>query len=310
MVGSGAQDGVPYLGAVPTGEVSFGGGPPFFFPVRAGFLGINDLRISDSFGRTLSLLGANGNTGRHGLNKSFYPIQGRGLAPDSTQVGPDAARLWLELPPRLAQPARLDFTWVSADNDAVAVGFEADTSPICGWLLPNHLDKSIGVYDAKGNALGELLTLQRSATTRELVWCPAPGNPAISPVVAPNLRPELENFHLNEIVTGLLDRNDAAAAFDNFLQAIDETLWTVEPLGSRTDRHLTTLIGRPLAVTLANLQLRLAGLPYVNQASLQDVHEDPFHHAARGDREPARSLLAGAPRLPGTARRRSGRLLH
>src|SRR6185503_9352041 len=136
-VGPGGQDGVPYLGAVPTGDVSFGGGPPFFFPVRAGFLGINHLRISDSFGRTLSLLGANGNTG--GTAASFCPIQGRGLAPDSTQVGPDAARLWLELPPRLAQPARLDFTWLSADNDAVAVEFQADTSPICGWLLPNHL---------------------------------------------------------------------------------------------------------------------------------------------------------------------------
>ena len=273
MVGSGAQDGVPYLGAVPTGDVSFGGGPPFFFPVRAGFLGINHLRISDSFGRTLSLLGANGNTG--GTAASFCPIQGRGLAPDSTQVGPDAARLWLELPPRLAQPARLDFTWVSADNDAVAVEFQADTSPICGWLLPNHLDKSLGVYDAKGNALGELLTLFRSATTRELVWCPAPGNPAISPVVRPNLRPELENFHLNEIVSGLLDRDDAATAFNNFLQAIDETLWTVEPLGSRTDRHLTTLIGRPLAVTLANLQLRLAGLPYVNQAFFKTFTSPP-----------------------------------
>ena len=264
VVGSGGQEGVPYLGAVPTGDVGFGGGRPFFFPVRAGYLGINDLRISDSFGRTLSLLSANGNTG--GTNKSFYPIQGRGLAPDATQVGPDAARLWLELQPRLAQPSRLDFTWVSAADDAVAVALQADTSPICGWLLPNHLDKSVAVYDGKGNALGELLTLYRDANTSQLVWLPAPGDPAVSPVIAPKGRPELENPHLNAIVTGMLDRNDAATAFNNFLQAIDETLWTVEPLGSRTDRHLTTLIGRPLAVIRANLQLRLAGLPYVDQA--------------------------------------------
>ena len=244
---------------------------------------------------TLSLLGANGNTSgtaRRPFIRSRVVVWHQ-IPRRSARTRPSCP--WLELPPRLAQPGRLDFTWVSADNDAVAVGLQADTSPICGWLLPNHLDKSLGVYDAKGNALGELLTLQRSATTRELVWCPAPGNPAISPVVRPNLRPELENFHLNEIVTGLLDRDDAATAFNNFLQAIDETLWTVEPLGSRTDRHLTSLIGRPLAVTLANLQPRLAGLPYVNQRSSRRSRAR-LHHAARGQREPARSLLAGAPR--------------
>jgi len=46
---------------------------------------------------------------------------------------------------------------------------------VCGWLLPNHLDSSIAVYDAGGNLLGELLLLEKSKGE----WQPAPGNGAV-----------------------------------------------------------------------------------------------------------------------------------
>ena len=262
MLGAGAREGVPY-NAGEDGDERFGAGQPFFFPIRAGFLRFKNLRITDSFGRMLDLLQANANVG--GNAATFKPIQGRGLTPPR-QLGVDASRTWLQLEPRLVQAGRLDFDWVSADDDRVAVALAAGASPICGWLLPNHLDKSLAVYDADGNALGELLALYLGASATQLVWLPVPGKAGTSPVIDRQAPPDIANPHLRAIVAGLLGRRDGAAAFAGFLQAVDETLWTVEPLGSRSDRNLSTLIGRPLAVTRAHLQLRLAGLPLINQA--------------------------------------------
>ncbi len=31
------------------------------------------------------------------------------------------------------------------------------TTPICGWVLANHLDNSLMIYDSRGKALGSLI---------------------------------------------------------------------------------------------------------------------------------------------------------
>ncbi len=46
---------------------------------------------------------------------------------------------------------------------------------------------------------------------------------------------------------------------------VDETLWTIDPLGQRDDENLSVLVGRPLAVVRARLNLRLRGLAYAQQ---------------------------------------------
>jgi hypothetical protein len=48
-------------------------------------------------------------------------------------------------------------------------------------------------------------------------------------------------------------------SFQAFLDVIDATLWTTDPLGSRSDQNLSVLIGRPLALVRARLQLTLDG---------------------------------------------------
>ncbi len=50
------------------------------------------------------------------------------------------------------------FRWIAAD----AAGFDEmnshpATTPICGWVLPNHLDGSLFFYNQKGASLGTLL---------------------------------------------------------------------------------------------------------------------------------------------------------
>ena len=76
------------------------------------------------------------------------------------------------LPPRFSPPARLNFRWLatlSGQNgvEEVEMNSAPATTPICGWLLPNHFDNSLMVYDNTGQALGSINTLAE--------WMPAPG---------------------------------------------------------------------------------------------------------------------------------------
>ena len=69
------------------------------------------------------------------------------------QAIPDAPDSFIQIPPSLLQPARLSFDLVSAVDDAVKFGPAAPTAdPICGWVMPNHLDASLLAYDARGVA--------------------------------------------------------------------------------------------------------------------------------------------------------------
>jgi hypothetical protein len=63
----------------------------------------------------------------------------------------------------------------------------------------------------------------------------------------------------------LCSRTDDGAGFYDFLQVIDETLWTINPRGRRQDQNLSVLIGRPLAIVRAQLSLKLRGRPFCNQ---------------------------------------------
>lgn len=255
--------GVPLMSIVPDVDPSFGGGTPFFFPLRAGFVAFTGLRVLDAFGRTVDLLRANNNPG--GSADTFHPIKAPAVMADPNQLGTDVAQRVIQLSPRINTSARLSLRWISSTDDQVPTDLGALASPICGWLLPNHLDKSIAVYDALGNALGELMTLVRSAEDQALIWRPQPGGQS-SPVVQPNAPVEIANQHLLGLVNGLLQHADAATAFSNFLEAIDETLWSIDPLGGRDDQNLSVLLGRPVAVTRINLQLQLDGAPQYNQA--------------------------------------------
>ena len=74
-----------------------------------------------------------------------------------------------ELPPRLSQPARLNFRWLSADRDVGETNDHPSTSPICGWVVTNFLDSGLEIYAADGEALGEI------SPDPDHPWRPVPG---------------------------------------------------------------------------------------------------------------------------------------
>ncbi len=237
-------------------DVSMGGGTPFFLPVCGGALKFIRLVVVDTFGQTLDLMSAGGNIG---TGVPWAPVRGQGVAPSPDSQLEQPSEL-IQITPRLIQTSRLNFRFISATSDQNETGLWPDSSPVCGWVLPNHLDKGLAVYDAAGNALGELLPLTDTAGNVNVTWLPAPDTPsAINDLTR-------TNPHLSKFVLALTQTHNQGNSFQDFLQVVDETLWTVDPLGSRADQNLSVLIGRPLALVRAQLQFELEGQPVFNQS--------------------------------------------
>jgi hypothetical protein len=123
------------------------------------------------------------------------------------------------------------------------------TTPVCGWLLPNHLDNSLMVYDNTGQALG-------SISARERQWIPAPGTS-----ILPN---ERWNVHLRTLVTHVLHMPDPTF-FEDFLTSLEAALARIDPENFAQHEALALLMGRPVAVVRAVVNLELRGQPAINQ---------------------------------------------
>jgi hypothetical protein len=174
----------------------------------------------------------------------FRPLLSDGMAPTKPLTTVEPLR-FVQLPPRVLQPARLNFKFLPQVNN----------DPIVGWILPNHLDSGLAVYDRAGTAYGELTLGVDQQNAPVVNWLPAPNSPhAALPAPASGQGP-LIGFLANL-------KSQGAKAFSDFLQAVDETLWTIDPLGNRSDAFLSVLIGRPLAIVTASVDLELQSDPW------------------------------------------------
>lgn len=221
-----------------------------FYPVRGGFLQFRSLKLVDVFGQTLELAKPN-------TERGFEPVLGQGLVPEVPAKEPEGFPVGaVQLAPRAAQDTRLELDFLANDGSGLDVATSADRDPICGWLMPNHLDGSIAVYDAGGIMLGELLPLSAPDN-----WRPRPGEPGSDqPPAEPSA---IANATLEAVVSSIA--RQSPAVLGDVLETIDETLWTVDPLGGRKDQLLSVLFGRPLAVVQARLRLRRMGEPAFDQ---------------------------------------------
>lgn len=241
-----------------------------FAPLAGTFFVINKLVVIDSYGRTIDVTLANGSSWPHDTaiptERYFYPITAGEMASPTLQrptknspASADATERMLQLPPRVVQDSQLDFHFISNDDRNANVDLSPGANPICGWVVPNHLDRSLAVYAPDGTAWGELF-LARVGGTYTPRWQQDPTNPA-----APASVDRIPNVYVRGILDALDQRADSGQAFFDFFQAIDETLWTINPRGRFQDLDLSVFVGRPLAIVRAELSLKLNGLPYENQ---------------------------------------------
>jgi len=215
-----------------------------FLPVRAGHMKVLAVAIVDAFGQTLE------------LSNFDQPVRAASLATRRAEP-------LLRFTPRLAQPLRLRFDWRPAPNPP---GTYPTNSPVCGWVIPNHLDKNVTFYDAHGTALGALQKILRASAAgrtggntgksdKAFFWVPMPGT-----AHKPN---SILNPHLRHFVELLQTMSvDAGNAFWNLL---DDALCKTDSGEPEDDPLLSLLVGLPLALVRAELGLEFAGLPAFDQ---------------------------------------------
>lgn len=211
--------------------------PADFWPIRSAVMKVKRLRLVDCFGQYLDLLGS-------GPEAGLDPKKIVRSEPLTVKDRPDL----IELAPRFTSPSRLWFRFASASDDLVEA--TDDISPLCGFVMPNHIDGDLQFYGADGGGLGAV----RFDPHAGVVWEGAPGLPTN---VGSSPSRATDNRHIAGVAQGLLDWGavDAApgaaaadTALSSLLRVVDTALWTVDPFGHVGDEHLSLLVGHPLAV--------------------------------------------------------------
>ncbi|MEZ5833849.1 MAG: hypothetical protein R3D05_21985 [Dongiaceae bacterium] len=216
-----------------------------------GALRLTRARIIDAFGRTLDL-----------------PVE-RTQVPARCLV-PSAPTGTMRLTPRLMRPARwlfrlvdpTDLTADSPDATIDQIDPTAMVNPVAGFLLPDHIDEALEVFDTEGNPLGQLM---HESFGNGVAWEIAPGRsgPADAGPLY-DLQPAqqiLGLFATNLMAVDAEARKGESAepgmesALSALLRAIDTTLWTVDTFSNLGTAHIVGLVGRPIAVVRATLKL-------------------------------------------------------
>ena len=190
----------------------------------------------------------------------------------TTPATPAPADHPVYLAPRLMQPSRLNFNWLSASlpggvGSFVELGAQPTASPICGWLFPNQLDGSLMLYNADGLPLGSL-----GSRGQALHWFPVPGERTEPGAdnraqMQAYFRDKNANAVLGQFLSEFLYAGDALAARPRllkFMQVISLAQQFIITPAMQQSADLALLIGQPLVLTQATLALEQKGQPAVS----------------------------------------------
>jgi hypothetical protein len=229
-------------GTIPYAEASQ------FYPVPAGQFSVTRLWVIDAFGQILPVIDPNPPPS---VVSTYYAPPVQASAATASKIG--------QLPPRVIQPTRVEFDLIDAAGGTI-VAQDPAANPVCGWLLPNHLDQGVSVYDQNGTAVGEVVTAG-AAPNQYLQWRPTPGNPQ-----GLGQPPAITNPLLAAVInTYLLNSASGVANLQTLLSVMDETLSSFHPPIAGSVTSMAAAIGNPVAVVNARITVRLSGAPALSQ---------------------------------------------
>jgi hypothetical protein len=201
-----------------------------FLPIRTGQMKLTKLTLLDTFGQFREV----------STDNIIYPHHFEANHEEK-----------ITLPPRITQPTRLNFRWLSAWGSQLEMIDHPITCPICGWLLINHLDQSLLIYDPEGTLLGILDTKGH--------WQSAPGQDWVMDL------DHIPQEHLRNVVSKIV-REKREDSIQPFIDILEDALENVDPEGFRVHQDLTLMMSRPIAVVRAQLSIRLKGKAAINQS--------------------------------------------
>ncbi|MDF2193254.1 hypothetical protein [Paraflavitalea sp. CAU 1676] len=216
---------------------------------RAGQFLIRRLYVVDKFGQTCEVINSQ-------TQMTTKPLLAPSLQPQHPVIVQEGYR-FVQLPPRLLQPARLNLDFVSCSDDKKVLGLSPDINPICAWLLHNYLDESIACYDNEGNILGGVWIITNDQQQKVVNWTPAPDSKimTIADMINNPAYPDLN--HLGQMLLAM--QQLGPTAFNSMLETLDKAAVTIDGRQTTADMGLTLLAGRPVAMVRIQLQYELEG---------------------------------------------------
>lgn len=229
--------------------------PPLNFgPLRSGFAGIFTLEIVDVFGQHMTLSTSTKN--RDGSLLISVAQSLKPLAGDTQNQGK------IYLPPRLLAATRLWFAWLSAthDNrvpaDFVEMNSHPATTPVFGWVMPNHLDDSLFFYNADGAAIGSFGVEHNELKYRTRAGNQNNAQDSLAVDIGPKDSPTI-NRHLADFMWYIQGKN--GLFLRDLMKTVENSDKFITPVTFAQDASLAVLIGRPLALTRAVLGFETSG---------------------------------------------------
>ncbi|MEL6865017.1 MAG: hypothetical protein AAFP19_11380 [Bacteroidota bacterium] len=218
-----------------------------FAPIRAGFAGIKELQIVDCFGQYL----------RYQFDQNHAYIVSENLRVRDGREAPTYKEdhinypLNLELPPRFVEATRLRFSFLSADQPLGGDYFEMlhhspEHTPICAWLLPNHLDNTLVIYNKEGYPL-QYWRYQESQKELKTYLIPGPKYPYDQKGILPQFIQRIETL------------SKGTDFFKKFMAATEYAQKNIHPPKAHMDNSLAPLIGQALAIVRVCLRLEQEG---------------------------------------------------
>ena len=222
---------------------------PPFLPIKSGHFQIVNVWIVDAYGQILRGVPAN--------DAAALPIRSQNVVTE----GPNRES-YVQMAPRYGAPTRSDFSFVSATDDTIITNSSDATSPIAGWVVVDHLDQALALFDGAGESRGSIIALDGTVGAGAR-WDPSPGEQA--PFGGPPTFPD--SLHLQNFARGVLEvETRGTRALDALISIIDGTLWQIDADSIRSTGNLSLLVGTPLAMVRATLSLEPRGGPVYNQS--------------------------------------------
>lgn len=201
---------------------------------RSGQMYLTGLSVYDKFGRELRIISSDrGSAEAH--SKNFPLIYPEHLAEQKRFFPMQSAVI--QFSPSIIPYLRLNTEIVK---------------PVCGFIMANHLNGSLTLYDEEGRQAGSLMLMAAGDGERRVRYIPPLQFPEMT---AGQLRERME--YLGTFAKRWERKGERE--FLDYIRVIDRTLWTTDPQGERSDVNMSVLIGRPLMLLRVRFRLETDG---------------------------------------------------
>ena len=233
-----------------------------FKPATHGQFRFTALNVIDKFGQAVPAIDPKP---AKGGPPPLYPCISESYSPqvsnqDSKKANtivkdPEGLCQYVQLPPNINQPARLNTTFVDYIGGAWQPLNEWDSDFVWGWVVPNYADSGIQLFLPDGTFYREIRLGGPGKAT---------GSGSFLPYPAPPPSTEPANQQLELFAKQLTDAN----YLHSFITMLTTALKTSAAPPTAYGEFLSAIVGRPLALTKVAISLELATAPNTNQSGV------------------------------------------